>query len=317
MDKPQKIIGISLVTISIITWIFSIDQPDMMHAMMTLDPVAVTIFTISWTVGMAAMMFPAIIPMVLLYNRFITSEIDDNNVLSNRKLNQDTAAADRFERKVDIQHHKYSYLLVSHRVIKTSGFVGTYLLVWSLTGIVLLLFWSVLMNNLFVGYNTKDFAVVSGILLLISGFYQFSPLKKKCLGYCESPLAFFMKRWKGNKLRDGLKMGLFHGMYCLGCCWPYFLIMIALGWMNLLWMGLFAAIIFIEKIWSKGIWMARGVGILFILIGLLTITGVISVVTEGNEMASTSNDLTSMNMNNPVQDSETKDMKHTMNMNMK
>lgn len=316
MDKPQKIIGISLVTISIITWIFSIDQPDMMHAMMTLNPVAVTIFTISWTVGMAAMMFPAIIPMVLLYNRFITSETDDNNILSNRKLNQD-AAADRFERKVDVQFHKYSYLLVSHRVIKTSGFVGTYLLVWSLTGVMLLLFWSVLMNNLFVGYNTKDFAVVSGILLLISGFYQFSPLKKKCLGYCESPLAFFMKRWKGNKLRDGLKMGLFHGMYCLGCCWPYFLIMIALGWMNLLWMGLFAAIIFMEKIWSKGIWMARGVGIMFILIGLLTITGVISVVTEGNEMASTSNDMTSMNMNNPAQDSETKDMKHSMNMNMK
>ena len=112
-------------------------------------------------------------------------------------------------------------------------------------------------------------------------------------------------------------MGLFHGMYCLGCCWPYFLIMIALGWMNLFWMGLFAAIIFVEKIWSKGIWIARGVGIMFVLIGLLTITGVISVVTEGNEIANTSNDMTSMNMNNPAQDNETKDIDHRMNMNMK
>jgi predicted metal-binding membrane protein len=317
LDKSQKIIGISLVTISIITWVFSIDQPDMMNAMMTLNPVAVTIFTISWTVGMAAMMFPAIIPMVLLYNRFSKSKTDDNNhVLSSRKLNQD---ADRLERKEDEQRQKSSYLLVSHRVIKTSGFVGTYLLVWSLTGVLLLLFWSVLVNNLFVGYNPRDFAVVSGILLVISGFYQFSPLKKKCLGYCESPLAFFMKRWKGNKLRNGLTMGLYHGVYCLGCCWPYFLLMIALGWMNLLWMGLFAAIIFVEKTWSKGIWMARGVGIMFILIGLLTITGMISVVTEGNEMASTNTDMTSMNMNmnNPAQGSETKDIKHNMNMNMK
>lgn len=320
MDKSQKIIGISLVTISIITWIFSIDQPDMMHAMMTLNPLAVTIFTISWTVGMAAMMFPAIIPMVLLYNRFSKSKTDDdnnNNVSSNRKLNQDV---DKPETKEDGQRYKYSYLLVSRRVIKTSGFVGTYLLVWSLTGVMLLLFWSVLMNNLFVGYNTNDFAVVSGILLVISGFYQFSSLKKKCLAYCESPLAFFMKRWKGNKLIDGLKMGLYHGMYCLGCCWPYFLLMIALGWMNILWMGLFAVIIFVEKIWSKGIWLARGVGVMFILIGLLTITGIISVVTEGNEMASSDNDMTSMtsmDMNNPVQDSEIKDMKHNMDMNMK
>ena len=70
-------------------------------------------------------------------------------------------------------------MLVSNRVIKTTGFLGTYLLVWSLTGVMLLLFWSILMNNLFVGFDTKDFAIASGILLVISGFYQFSSLKKK------------------------------------------------------------------------------------------------------------------------------------------
>ena len=87
--------------------------------------------------------------------------------------------------------------------------------------------------------------------------------------------------------------------------------------MNLLWMGLFAAIIFVEKILSKGIWMARGVGIMFVLIGLLTITGIISVVTEGNEMASTDTGMTSMNMSNPAHDSEIKDMNHITNMSMK
>ena len=45
----------------------------MMEAMMTLNPLAVTIFTVSWTIGMAAMMFPAISPMVLLYDRLIRS----------------------------------------------------------------------------------------------------------------------------------------------------------------------------------------------------------------------------------------------------
>lgn len=41
---------------------------------MTLNPIAVTMFTISWTIGMAAMMFPAIIPMVLLYNHLISND---------------------------------------------------------------------------------------------------------------------------------------------------------------------------------------------------------------------------------------------------
>jgi len=42
-----------------------------MTAMMNYNPVAVSLFTISWTIGMAAMMFPAITPMVLLYNKLI------------------------------------------------------------------------------------------------------------------------------------------------------------------------------------------------------------------------------------------------------
>src|SRR3712207_1017721 len=75
-------------------------------------------------------------------------------------------------------------------------------------------------------------------------------------------------------------MGLYHGLYCLGCCWPYFLLMVALGWMNILWMGLFAGIIFAEKIWSKGIWISRTVGIAFVLVGALIISGIVSIEEE-------------------------------------
>ena len=89
-----------------------------------------------------------------------------------------------------------------------------------------------------------------------------------------------MKRWKGKQLKDWLKMGLYHGMYCLGCCWPYFLLMYALGWMNILWMGLFAAIIFADKVWSRGILIARVAGIAFILIGLFSITEISSISME-------------------------------------
>ena len=63
--------------------------------------------------------------------------------------------------------------------VKTSAFVGTYLLVWALTGVLLLVFWSVLMNGPFASYGLSDFAIAFGVLLVIAGIYQFSQLKKK------------------------------------------------------------------------------------------------------------------------------------------
>ena len=66
-------------------------------------------------------------------------------------------------------------------------------------------------------------------------------------------------------------------MYCLGCCSPYFLLMITLVWMNITWMGLFAGIIFGEEIWSKGIWISRFTGIAFAILGILTISGIITL----------------------------------------
>jgi predicted metal-binding membrane protein len=237
LDKIQKAIFVSIVFTSVVAWLFSIEQPDMMEAMMTLNPMAVAIFVSSWTIGMAAMMFPAIVPMVLLYNRMISNSHNGNNdaygadsVFGCPKQNVSNSEQDK---------NGWFSLVFQHSLlpVKTYAFVGTYLLVWALTGVLLLVFWSVLVNGPFASYSLSDFAIASGVLLVIAGIYQFSQLKKKCLGYCESPIAFFMRRWKGNNLTAGLKMGLYHGVYCLGCCWPYFLLMIALGWMKILCMG--------------------------------------------------------------------------------
>jgi membrane protein insertase Oxa1/YidC/SpoIIIJ len=52
MDKIQKIILLSLISTSALAWVVSEDQQDMMKSMMTFDPIAILIFTSSWTVGM-------------------------------------------------------------------------------------------------------------------------------------------------------------------------------------------------------------------------------------------------------------------------
>ena len=53
MDKIQKAILISIISIAALSWVLSKDQFDMMKAMMTNDPIALSLFTASWTVGMA------------------------------------------------------------------------------------------------------------------------------------------------------------------------------------------------------------------------------------------------------------------------
>jgi predicted metal-binding membrane protein len=158
--------------------------------------------------------------------------------------------------------------------------------VWALTGIVLLLGWSAVMNNTIMttGNNTVLIQYIYGSLLIIAGVYQFTPLKRICIGYCESPMSFFMRRWRDGT-SGAFKMGVYHGIYCLGCCWAYFLLMIALGWMNLLWMGLFAGIIFGEKIWSRGIWIARAAGIGLAITGVLVAAGMLpSIVSSDASM---------------------------------
>ncbi|MEM3117837.1 MAG: DUF2182 domain-containing protein [Nitrososphaerales archaeon] len=206
--------------------------------MMPYDPTAISLFATTWTVGMAAMMFPAISPMVLLYNRLISGNV---------------------ETVVKERSHPLQLIL----------FVGSYLSIWASVGVILLLTWSSAINVL-MEIHVNELNIIHGIVLIVAGLYQFSSIKTKCLGYCESPMSFFMRRWRSGTV-GAVKMGTYHALYCLGCCWPYFLLMLALGWMDVLWMGLFAGIIFGEKIWSRGIWVARSAGIGFLTLGLLTI----------------------------------------------
>ena len=279
MDKVPKAVVISLIATSALAWIASINQPDMMVAMTTYNPFSISLFTASWTAGMAAMMFPAITPMVLLYNRLVTSKQNNRSSQSSVTIQEEEEAAE------DNNKVKSSRSFPSLRIIL---FVGSYLFVWALTGITLLIGWSVVMNNTIMITDSASLVqYLYGSLLIVAGVYQFTPLKRICIGYCESPMSFFMRRWREGT-SGAVNMGLYHGLYCLGCCWAYFLLMVALGWMNLLWMGLFAGIIFGEKMWSRGIWVARAAGIGLAVIGVLVSAGMLpSLVSSATSMTST------------------------------
>jgi predicted metal-binding membrane protein len=93
---------------------------------------------------------------------------------------------------------------------------------------------------------------VAAAILLAAALYQLTPLKDMCLAHCRSPLGFLLHvgNYRG-RLRD-VRAGVYHGGYCVGCCWALFAVLVAVGIMNLAWMAGLAAIVFLEKTWRHG-----------------------------------------------------------------
>ena len=108
---------------------------------------------------------------------------------------------------------------------------------------------------------------LGGVLLIAAGVYQWTPAKDICLKHCQAPLLFISQRWRSGA--DGaLRLGLTHGLYCIGCCWVLMCLLFVGGVMNLLWVAAIAIFVLIEKAAPFGRATGRGVGILLIGVGV-------------------------------------------------
>jgi len=87
--------------------------------------------------------------------------------------------------------------------------------------------------------------------LALAAIYQFTPLKDACLKACRHPGMYLMRSYRRGAL-NGLRIGFGHALYCLGCCWALMLVMFAAGVAHLAWMGVLAAIMFVEKATPAG-----------------------------------------------------------------
>lgn len=115
-------------------------------------------------------------------------------------------------------------------------------------------------------------AAASGLLIL-AGIYQLSPIKNACLSQCRSPAQFVSRNWRPG-WRGALRLGLLHGLYCVGCCWVLMLLLFVGGVMNLLWVAGLAALVAVEKLAPRGPWLGRAIGIVLIGWGAARIAGV-------------------------------------------
>ena len=66
-------------------------------------------------------------------------------------------------------------------------------------------------------------------------------------------------------------MGLEHGCYCLGCCWMLMTLLFVGGVMNLLWIGMIALLVLVEKLAPMGHWLGRASGFGFLAWGGVTL----------------------------------------------
>jgi predicted metal-binding membrane protein len=106
--------------------------------------------------------------------------------------------------------------------------------------------------------------VGSGVLL-IAGAFQFSSLKYHCLDRCRAPLGFILSHWRGRRPQyEAFRLGVDHGVFCVGCCWAIMLLMFVVGTGSIGWMLVLGAIMALEKNAPWGDRISKPVGVALI-----------------------------------------------------
>jgi len=205
-------------------------------------------FVIAWAVMMAAMMFPSVAPMLLLFHAMAT-----------RRKTAGTA------------------------FVPTWIFALGYLGVWAVIGVAI---WALiqvasdLASRMSVAGRETWAPFALGTVLILAGIYQFTPLKRVCLRQCQSPVGFVMTHWR-DRPAGALRMGIVHGAYCLGCCWALFAVLVATGVMSLAWMLLLTLVVAAEKTLPLGPRLPQVIGTGFLLAGVLVATGATALPAVG------------------------------------
>ena len=250
LRRDRLPVALGLVGVSALAWLYLVwmanampgmaGMSEMAHmAMPTIEPWSAgdwLAMFLMWAIMMVAMMLPSAAPMILLYDR----------VRERQEARGASLAA-------------------------TGVFALGYLLAWALfslaaTAAQWLLEQLALLSPMMVSASPW----LGGGLLIAAGLYQWTPLKHACLVHCRSPITFLGHHWRPGRA-GALRMGLHHGLYCVGCCWVLMALLFVGGVMNLLWIALLALFVLLEKVVPRGELFARLSAILLAGAGLLVI----------------------------------------------
>jgi predicted metal-binding membrane protein len=187
-----------------------------------------------WVVMMIGMMTPSVAPMILIYGRVGRQAMVDGKPFA-----------------------------------ATTWFVGGYLLAWMAFSLgATSAQWALERAALLTPMMTSASNILGGVVLIIAGLYQWTPLKEACLFQCQTPLTFILRHggFRGDPA-GALKLGMSHGTYCIGCCWALMALLFVGGVMNLFWIAALAILVLLEKVVPAGRIVARLAGVVFIAAG--------------------------------------------------
>lgn len=229
-----------LLLLAAAAWALLIWQAHLMDPAMAMRPtmgMSAPLFLAIWVAMMVAMMFPTAAPMILMFAR----------VHARKRARQQP-------------------------FVPTWVFVGAYLVVWALLGLVAYAAAAVAERLADQSpWLLAHGAQVGGAILVAAGLYQLTPLKYRCLSQCRSPLAFVLTSWREG-YGGAFRMGVEHGVYCAGCCWLLFVLLFPLGMLNIAALAVITALIFAEKslpIGRQVSWLAAAALILYGVVVLL------------------------------------------------
>ncbi len=240
-DRVAVLVGLTGVTV--LAWIYLIvlagGMPDMPAEMTAarMKPWGAADFALTflmWSVMMVGMMVPSAAPMILIY-----------------------AAVSRGTRERGRPFVPTGVFLAGYLVAWTGFSLLATLAQWALHSVALLSPMMVATNSL-----------LGGLLFVVAGIFQWTPLKHTCLKNCRTPFALIARNWRPGA-GGALRMGLEHGVYCLGCCWLLMGMLFIGGVMNLLWVAAITIFVLAEKAAPRGEWVARIGGAAMVAAGVL------------------------------------------------
>jgi predicted metal-binding membrane protein len=159
--------------------------------------------------------------------------------------------------------------------VGTSFFTAGYLAAWGGFSLVAVFLQWGLERLLLLSPMLHVSSLYFGAALLIgAGVYQLTPLKHACLHHCRTPIEFIARYWRQGA-GGAVRMGLQHGLFCLGCCWVLMALLFYAGIMNLWWIGGLAVYVALEKLAPAGHRLGRYAGGLLILWGAWVLVGAI------------------------------------------
>lgn len=114
----------------------------------------------------------------------------------------------------------------------------------------------------------------AGVILVLAGVYQISPLKYLCLAHCRSPLGFLLSHWREG-VGGAVALGARHGAYCLGCCWALMVTLLVTGALGLVWPLTISLLVLVEKALPGGRQVSIAAAVVLVALGLAQATGLV------------------------------------------